>query len=113
MIMHHYNLLRHGFALSRKQIDIPWINRDYSYLEYYRKAYSYEYDPIKKADWFHALLDAEGRRDYHLGSIRPINHAIQFDQTPNLELKEAKWEIYKVSVGFHPICELNSPGTEL
>ena len=32
--------------------------------------------------------------------LRQINHLIQIDEKPNLELKEPRWEIYKISISF-------------
>ena len=33
-------------------------------------------------------------------SSRQINHLIQFDEKPNLEIQEPRWEIYKISISF-------------
>ena len=33
--------------------------------------------------------------------LRQINHLIQIDEKPNLELKEPRWEIYKISISFN------------
>ena len=52
--------------------------------------------------YLHNLRVSEAQRDFYLGSIRQIKHLIQFDPTPNLELKEAQQEIYKISVSFEP-----------
>ena len=96
---------RHGFALSRKQVDVPWTERDYSYIEFHRKAFDYEKNPVKKENWLLALIDAECRRDYHTGSLKQIRHAIQFDRKANSDFTEPKLEIYKLSVAFQPICK--------
>ena len=34
------------------------------------------------------------------GSLKQINHLIQFDRQPNRELTETKEELYKISVSF-------------
>jgi len=47
----------------------------------------------------HLLRESEAMRDFHKGSIRQINHLIQFGPQ-NLALTEARCEIYKVSVSF-------------
>ena len=47
------------------------------------------------------LRDSEARRDFFTGSVRQIHNLIQIG-LPNLELKEARCEIYKISVSFRP-----------
>ena len=86
--------------LSLRQEKIPWANKDYTYIDMYKKAYENETDPEKKQDLFYILRSSEALREFHTGSLKPINHLIQFDQTPNQDLKEARPEIYKISVSF-------------
>ena len=43
------------------------------------------------------LLSAEARRDFYTGVIKEIKHLVQFDHAPNLNLKQAEWEIYKIT----------------
>ena len=59
-----------------------------------------------EATIFNALREDKVRRDYYLSSLKQINHAIQFDQAPNLDLKEARSEIYKITVNFAPISKI-------
>ena len=84
--------------------------RDYGYIAYFRKAtnntpehggrYVTARDlPIKEARIRETMFH-EGLRDYFTASLRQINHLIQIDQNPNLELMEPKWELYKVSISF-------------
>ena len=99
------SLKSRGQSLAQKQNNIPWSDKDYSYIDFYLKAYENETEPARKIDRLHGLRTSEGRRDFHTGSIRQINHLIQFDPKPNLELKEARQEIYKISVSFEPKCK--------
>ena len=86
--------------LARKQSNISWPDKDYSYIDFIRKAYENETGPARKMEYLHRLRESEARRDFETGSLRQINHLIQFDPTPNLELKEARCEIYKITVSF-------------
>ena len=88
--------------MAQKQMMIPWPDKNYSYIDFYRKAYENETDPSAKIRSLYTLQESEARRDFYAGSIRQINHLIQFDPTPNLELNEARCEIYKISVSFKP-----------
>ena len=67
-----------------------------------RKAYENENDPMEKMSHLHGLRSYEATKDFFMGSIRQINHLIQIDATPNLDLEQAKCEIYKISVSFEP-----------
>ena len=40
----------------------------------------------------------EARRDFYTGMIKEIKRLEHIDSTPNLELKEPKWEIYKITI---------------
>ena len=88
--------------LSLSQAKISWANKDFAYIDLYRKSYEYQTDPEKKTRLLYALRAAEARRDFFIGSLKPINHLIQFGQEPNLDLKEVRSEIYKISVSFKP-----------
>ena len=97
--------------MIRKQIDVDNTETDYGYIAYLRKA-------MDNTGWDHRDRDLTGRglsekekrirqtmfheglRDYFTDSLRQINHLIQIDQKPNLELMEPKWELYKVSISF-------------
>lgn len=92
-----------GEALDRKQLYTPWSETDYSYIDFYRK--SYENLTVKDADALHQLRDAEARRDFWTGSVREIHHLIQ-QTPPNIELKEARCEIFKISVSFDSSSKL-------
>ena len=98
----YWSLKRQGKGISERQHNTPWATRDYSYIELYRKAFEYENNPDAKKILYYQLLDAESKRDYHTGSMRQINNLIQMDSTPNLELKEVRSEIYKISMSFVP-----------
>lgn len=94
-----------GRSLAQKQVNIPWPDRDCSFIDFFRKAYENDTQPARKIDRLHRLRLNEADRDYHTGSIRKINHLIQFDPKPNLELEDARQEIYKISVSFEPKCK--------
>ena len=86
-----------GELLDNEQKHIPWPERDYSYIDLLRKAY--ENETVKDPLDLHQIRDAEARRDFWTGSIREINHLIQVTM-PNIQLKDARCEIYKISVSF-------------
>ena len=97
------SLKSRGKHIQQNQNNIP--RPDYSYIDFYLKAYENETQPARKITLLHILRESEAERDFHSGSIRQINHLIQFDPKPNLELKEARQEIYKISVSFEPKCK--------
>ena len=88
-----------------KQTGIPWTDKDYSYIDFFRKSYNCDHDPVSKEITFHAIRDSELRREYHIGSIKQINHAIQYDQKPNRRLEEPQCEIYRITINFTPISK--------
>ena len=83
-----------------KQVDLNPIEMDYSYIEYYRKSMLNSKDPSEKERILQHVKFHEGIRDYSTQSLRQINHLIQIDEKPNLELMEPKWELYKISISF-------------
>ena len=95
----------HAFWLASRQEHIPWDQKDFSYINLFKKAYKYAKTGEQKNEALHLLRSTETMRDFYTGSLRQINHLIQIDKTPNTELKEARWEIYKISINFKP-CTL-------
>ena len=91
---------RYGSWLASKQSDVPPNRRDFSFLDFFRKAVEYETDQEMKSNYLHTLRKDEATRDLWTESIKEINPLIQFCPGPNLELKEAKVELYKISVSF-------------
>ena len=102
--------------MFNKQQDVDFAKRDYGYVAYFRKAMENSQEDgsrdlsnrnlsIKEKMTRQAMFH-EGLRDYFTASLRQINHLIQIDQKPNLELTEPKWELYKISVSFKPIGKL-------
>ena len=87
--------------------------KDYGYIAYLRKAMDNTREDGVRAVPGLDLSDKEMRimqtmyhealRDYFSASLREINHLFHFDQNPNLELMEPKWELYKVSISFRAI----------
>ena len=59
-----------------------------------------ETDPCDKENMLQHVKFHEGERDYCTPSVRQINHLIQIDEKPNLEIMEPKWELYKISISF-------------
>jgi len=92
--------------LKDKQLDLNFIEQDYSYVQYLRKSMMKMTDPPE--DMIQHVKFHEGKRDYFSPSLRQINHLIQIDEKPNLELMEPKWELYKISISFQEIdlCKL-------
>ena len=105
-INHNHSSLgdSNGVRESRKRMD-------YSYIEYLHKAMVIAPDASVKMDTFHQIKFHEGFRDYYSSSLRQINHLIQLDEKPNLELKEPRWEIFKISLSFPTRCKLNRKKT--
>ena len=91
---------RYATGLHHKQNNCPVNEWDWSFLEYYRKGVELETDPECKLAYLHCLKHFEASRDFAIGSIKQINPLIQFDPEPNHELKEARVELYKISISF-------------
>ena len=62
-------------------------------------------DPLAKEYMAKRIKAYEARRDYFTESLRQINHLIQIDEKPNVQLTEPEWELYKISISFQPICK--------
>ena len=94
------SLQSYGSFLQQKQFlrKCPRSEVDYSYIEYYRKSADKRSDFSLRLGQLHQVKYCEVERDYFTGSLRQINHLIQIDEKPNLELKEPQWEIYKISI---------------
>ena len=76
------SLKSRGQSLAQKQANIPWPVRDYSYIDFCRKAYENETKPAQKIDRLHLLREREANRDFRTGSIRQINHWLDSDLIP-------------------------------
>ena len=82
----------------------PTSQWDYTFIEYYRKAYeNVSENPAYKQFLLMRLRKAEARRDYYTGLIKEFKNFTQLDSIPNHSLKEAKWEVYKVTIA----CSFN------
>ena len=57
-------------------------------------------EPKRKSKMLHSLRHCEATKDFYTASIKLINPLIQFDPEPNVELTEARVELYKVSISF-------------
>ena len=105
--MNQYRKQIHHNLDDRTEMDESHKRMDYSYIEYLHKAMANETDASVKMNTFHQIKLHEGCRDYYGSSLRQINHLIQLDEKPNLELKEPRWEIYKISLSFLNKCKQN------
>ena len=84
----------------RKQLKKDPSEWDYGFIEYFQKSIANGY-PMRT--WNSVLIEFyEAQRDYYTQPFRHINYLIQIDKKPNLNLKEPRWEIYKVSITFNP-----------
>ena len=79
---------------------------DYGYIDYMKKALAMTTDPAARMPMIQFMKMHEAERDYYTPSLRQINHLIQIDEKPNLELKEARCEIYKLSLSFGTKCRV-------
>ena len=78
--------------------------KDFEYVEFYRKAYEFSNSLVDKEKSWYDWQNAEAIRDFYKSSITEIKHLIQLDHTPS-DLKEPKWELYKISISFSFICK--------
>ena len=100
--------------LHRKQEDVDPAVKDYGYIEYLHKSVvAGNFGPTasdinQKEALLNLIRYHESKRDYFAASLRPVNHLVQIDERPNLELSEPKWELYKVSISFQRIRKFNT-----
>ena len=92
--------ISYGDLWVYKQVHSNPIEKDYAYIEYYRKSMMNTKDPSEKERILQNTKLHEGKRDYFTQSLRQINHLIQIDEQPNLELIQPRWELYKISISF-------------
>ena len=85
--------------MSAKQSHVECAERDYGYIEYFRKSMAAYTDPFEKEEMLRKIQNHEAWRDFYTPSLMPIKHMIQIGE-PNLELAEPKWELYKISISF-------------
>ena len=89
-----------GDLLRSKQKNKDPADWDFEYIEYYHKSLACYTDPDDRKLLLDDIKFHEARRDYFTPSLRDISHLIQIDEQPNLELKESRCEIYKISLSF-------------
>ena len=100
--------------LCRKQAKLDPALIDYGYIEYLRKSVGASNlsstasdNSQEEAEYFNVMSNHikhhESKRDYYTPSLRQVNHLVQFDEKPNLELSEPRWELYKISISFQRI----------
>jgi len=56
--------------------------------------------PLERERMLNQIKFNEARRDYWTHSIKQINHLVQYDEEPNRELMEPKWDLYKLTISF-------------
>ena len=95
-ILHH----SYGNWLQAQQNSRLPTDWDWTFLEYQKKAIEHETDSQRLSEHLHGLRHCEATRDFWCGSVKQVNPLIQFDPEPNRELKEARVELYKISVSF-------------
>ena len=83
-----------------KQVEENRYEIDYGYIEYFEKAKANTPALEHKILMDNLIKTHEAMRDYYSRSLKQINHLIQIDEIPNLELEEPRWEIYKISLSF-------------
>ena len=71
---------------------------DYSYMTLLARALENTSDPALKKQYYAELVHSEAHRDYHMGSIKQFKSLIQIDERPDSEIKEAKWDLFKISM---------------
>ena len=86
--------------MQANQSPLPPWEWDWSFLEYFRKSIELGTDPEYKEQTLHSSYHSEATRDMYCGSMKQMNPLIQFDSKPNRQLKEAKVELYKISISF-------------
>ena len=93
-----------GEYLRVSQTEIPKREQNYNYVEYLRKSYESEEEQDSKYEKMLFLRHEEASRDYYTGKIIEIHNLVQFDQRPS-DLREARWDIYKISLSFAIKCK--------
>ena len=99
--------------MCRKQEDLDPAVRDYSYIGYMKESVVacnfnltasdeiFRQKELRQRELFLNLIRYhESKRDLFSPSLRQVNHLIQIDEKPNLELLEPKGELYKISLSF-------------
>ena len=93
----------YGHFMMGKQYNSRFDNPsevDYSYIDFFEKAVVNEKFNLRRRQSIQNTLQyAILHRDYHLGSVKQINHLIQFDTRPNA-IVEPQWEIYRITISF-------------
>ena len=69
-------------------------------LRYFQKSMENASSPEERERMLYQIKFNEARRDYWTESLKSINHLVQYDEKPNTELKEPKWDLYKLTVSF-------------
>ena len=72
-------------------------HEDYSYIDFYKKAFENVKVPSWKKHYFSELVYYETHRNYHEGSFKEFK-ALKQIGPPDHELNEAKWDLFKISM---------------
>lgn len=92
-------------AKRQQESGAPPTDWNYNYIKYFRIAHENETDPKVKEQNLLNWTYSEAFRDYWSSSIKEIKNLVQLDNNPD-ELKEARCEIYKISLSFDYQCKL-------
>ena len=88
-----------GYYLSKLAQEQEPINRNFDFIDHFRKAFELEKDLAKKEGFFNYIKHAEALRDYQLEIMHEIKNLIQYDTKP-IELNNVRSEAFKVSFSF-------------
>ena len=70
---------------------------DYSFIDFHRRAFESTVHPTDKKHFYSELVYYGAHREYHEGSIKEFK-ALNQVGTPDHELQEAKWELFKITM---------------
>ena len=73
-------------------------HEDYSYIDVFKEVLETEQDWSKKRVYFSEIIYYEAHRDYHSGTMKQFQTLKQIDTMPDYEIKEAQWDLYKISM---------------
>ena len=77
----------------------PYIKHDdYGFVNLFVRAFENATDPVLKKKYYAELVHSETHRDYHMGSIKQFKTLVQMDKKADTEIKEAKWDLFKISM---------------
>ena len=88
-----------GYYLLKLAQEQEPINRNFGFIDNFRKAYELEKTAPKKEGYLNYVKHAKALRDFQLETMHEIKHLIQYDKNP-IEFNEVRSEIFKISFSF-------------